>query len=166
MEKIEKEIDGIQYAVTQYSYPKGLRIWAKLRNVLAAPLAMSVKGVFDEAAGVGDIMSKDIDVGAILDGVVSALQDLGGKMTPDEEFALMEEILENVHADGTPLTKERRVSHFAGRIGHLYKVVWFVLEANYRDFLSEITAAGRKAWSAVSEKQPGDDSEGSTSPSG
>lgn len=164
METVEKTIDDINYSVVQFTYPKAFKLLARIRQVYAVPLTKVLKGLFagGEASGFEAIAEMDIDLSAIADSVVSALQDLEGKIDPDQEFELIEEILEKVHIDGIAMTKEKRLTHFAGKIGHLYKVAWFVLEANYSDFLGGIMAAGQKALAATGEKKPKEESEESS----
>lgn len=126
MAKVSEEIlvDETKYAVTQYSAGKSLRLLTTLAKVMGEPISI--------ITGSG----LDAKVGPELIG--SAIKSLANSASPTEIESLAKAILEGViiySAEG----HGRQINFdldFAGKIGHLFKVLKAVLAFQYSDFLA------------------------------
>lgn len=118
----EKEIDGAKYMVTQMTARQALKMQAKLIKLLG-PCVSELITCF---------VSKDKENG--LSKVVTALATQLDDKTFDQ---LVFELLTNVRKNGFELNESSINLEFAGALNTLFKVIGFVLEANYSDFLAD-----------------------------
>ncbi len=67
----------------------------------------------------------------LLGGAVRALVE---RLDEDEVLQIIKNLVDTAECDGKKIIFE---THFQGKIGHLFKVVYAVLEVQYSDFLGE-----------------------------
>lgn len=128
IETKEKEINGSRYTVTQMTARRALRMKAKLLRLFGAPLAQLFLPSGEEPID-GMAFSKDE--------AVKALQSLAMELDDKTFEFLIVELLKEVRKDGVELTESVIDLEFAGDLLTLFKVVWFVLEANFGSFFGE-----------------------------
>lgn len=129
MELIPKNVDGIEYQFQKFGTKKSLRILIRLTKFLGKPAAALI-GAFK---GEGSLVDRELD-GDIIATAVSQLVD---NMNEDDVLDLVEEITgrDNLLADGKKIVWE---SHYAGRLDHLFKVLYAGLEVQYGNFIAAI----------------------------
>lgn len=111
-----KVIDEIEYKVVPFPAGTGFEI------------------LFDLNQAFGD------SIGALLGREAEkALSKIGGSLGKTEVLNLIIRMLQWTYIGSSPqpITKETFNMHFAGRYGHLLKVVGFVIEVNFKDFFDE-----------------------------
>lgn len=123
----ERRIGNYNYTVTQFLATDALGHLADLAK-LAGP-AMVMMGDSSEATTLEEAKE---EVGEKLSAAIGALMAGLDKQT---HVKLIKDLLEKTRVDNAPLVFD---THFMGRIGHLFKVLLFVLEVNFSDFLEEI----------------------------
>ncbi len=118
---IEKNIDGTDYTITMLPADKAVILFTRLTKLIGKPLSNLV------ASGGMDAEVSGKLIGLCIEGLSENL---------DEEVVLktIKDLLASTMVGNQMLDKVFNV-HFAGRIGHLFKVVWAVLEVQYKDFL-------------------------------
>jgi hypothetical protein len=126
-----REIDGHKYAVKVFQAGASLKM---LRRV----------GLF-----VGPSISRSFDeIGTVMDSLMSALRD-----HPDVDV-LVADLLAGVTVDGEKLQGEKCFDlWFAGKLGTLWNVVKFVVEANWQDFFDELQADVKRKMEAFLAEQ-------------
>jgi hypothetical protein len=128
----EKEIGGITYKTKTFPARQALKLAARLARMVVADtwkaaLALDLEG---EDAGISGVV---LDPVAILDGLVSA-----AKAVPPDEIAdlavdiLAETTASDVAGSGAagPVATHFD-SHFAGRLPHLFEVVFWVARMGF-----------------------------------
>lgn len=117
----EKVIDGAKYTVTQMTARQALKMQAKLLKLLGPCIAelIGAVGKMEDA------------------GLARAVMALAANLDEKTFDGLMFELLQHVRKDGVELTEGNINLEFAGALNTMYKVIAFVLEANYADFLEE-----------------------------
>ena len=123
----ERKIGDHHYSVTQFTATTALEHLADLAK-LAGP-AMIMMGDDSEATLAEDAKEK---AGEKISAAVGALMAGLNKQT---HVKLIKDLLQSTRVDSNPLVFD---THFMGKIGHLFKVLMFVLEVNFSDFLEEI----------------------------
>lgn len=121
----EKEIEGAVYTVTQLTARRALRLKAKLIKMLGPVVAQIFITASEKSA---DIEKKD--------NIVKAIELLGGNLDEISFENIIVELLQGVRKDGVELQPAIIDLEFAGDLVTLYKVIWFVLEANYGSFFT------------------------------
>lgn len=119
-------IDETKYSVTQYSAGKSIKLLASLAKIMGEPLSIITGGGLD--ATVGPAL-----IGA-------AIKSLASSASPEDIERLAKSILEGVVIYGSE-GHGRQINFdldFAGRIGHLFKVLKAVLAFQYSDFLADL----------------------------
>ena len=132
----EKEIDGKQWSVIAFSATEGLGIMARLTNLLGGSIGKGIAGFMGAEDG------KGLDPAIIAD----AFEGLAERMGEEQVVGLVKRMLK-----GTRTTNDAQKqinAHdafdvlFMRKYGTLFKVLAFVLEANYdvplADWLSEL----------------------------
>lgn len=102
-------------------------------NVTVFPGGRSLELLFELKTALGD------SFGALFgQNAEGAITKMGGQLGKREIVDLVLRLLELTTVDGKPFDKATFDSHFAGRIGQLFKVLTFVVESNYSDFFDEL----------------------------
>jgi len=135
-----KEIDGTTFYVLPFNSFKAILLQKRIAEIVGPSVITLISGVKE---GLGDM---DISV------VSGVLEATLSKLSEDKFSKFLVDLLEKVSIDigGAELflIKDGRVldtifdSAFQLETMKLYKVIWFVLEANYPDFLSKIKGFG------------------------
>lgn len=118
---LEKTINGSTYTVTQLPARRALKLKARLLKVFGPSLAQMVfasNNAFDQ------------------ENVVKAMALLVDHLDDQTFEKLTVELLQGVRKQGIELTDGVIDSEFAGDLGTLFLVLWFVLEANYGSFFA------------------------------
>lgn len=118
----DKVIDGARYTVTQMTARQALRMQAKLIKLLGPCMSEALLAC----------MGKNES-----DGFSRAIMALANSLDERSFDGLMFELLQGVRKEGVELTEGNINLEFAGALNTMYKVIGFVLEANYADFLEE-----------------------------
>lgn len=116
-----KTIDGAKYDVTQMTARQALKMQAKLIKILGPCIAefISAIGKMEDA------------------GISRAIMALAANVDENTFDKLVFELMLGIRKDGVELSEANINLEFAGSLNTLYKVLAFVLEANYGDFLEE-----------------------------
>lgn len=118
------ELDGRSYSTTQYSTSKGLDLLERLGRIVAEPLATMVAG------------GMDADVSASM--LSLAARSLFTQLQPGQLKPLCESILSTTqYRDGDRIRQIIFDTDFAGRYGHLARLIKEVLFFQFNDFLPE-----------------------------
>lgn len=125
----EREIDGHSITITMLPPDQALKILTRLVKVVGEPLAVFAEAGGLEAAVTGDLIKKSV-------------QALAEKLDEDDVVKTVKELMECVLIGGKQ-GKQVFNAHFAGNLGHLFKVLQAVLEVQYGDFLGELVALRR-----------------------
>lgn len=137
----EIEVQGVKYKVTQFVATKSVTIFEKVLKLIGSPVGMLANSLEEEVTG--DLVSKAI--GAMTE-----------NLDPVRDIPLFKDILSTsqiVEEDGT----HREINFdidFAGRIGHLFRVLYAILEFQYSDFLA-VVADAKSMVSAAPKKKAG-----------
>lgn len=124
------EIDGEAYSVTYFSATKSLEVLIELSKLAGEPVA----SLFSDS---GDVL--DVDLKEILPKAVRAL--VGG-MDKANTVALIKQIIDSASKDGQPILPGFDVM-FAGRIGHLLKLIGSILKMQYGDLKNVLGAVAQ-----------------------
>ena len=119
-----KNIDGTNYVCLMMPATVAQKTLVRLTDTLGRPL------VFALSKALGD---EEIEVEHLADVALRALFDKLNEETSDD---IIKSLLDGVEAEGVGSVSSPAVfdSHFRGRVLHLYKVVAWSVEVNYRDF--------------------------------
>jgi hypothetical protein len=136
-----KVINSKAVTVTQFPGMEGLRIWTKLIKMLGPSLSTMGKalGGIDLSGGIDQIKFENIlSSGSIdFDKLFSSISE--AIMQADLEESIVEEMVLRILSCTKVEGKEIDISVFnyifAGNYGFLFKVIAFVLEVNYSNFL-------------------------------
>lgn len=127
IETKDKLIDGSNYTVTQLPARRALRLKAKLLKMFGSVIAQFFLATSED----NNEEQKKFDF-------VKTFQLLGSQIDENSFESLITEILTGVRKNGIELTAQTIDIEFAGDIATIYKVVWFVLEANFGNFFQMI----------------------------
>lgn len=120
-----KTIDGHEYTVTSFDGCEGVKVKARLLKYFA-PSLLSL-------AALGFTGKKKFSETEISPDLVSSLfQGIADKLNEDEYLEFILRLLKCTRRDDLELTREVFSREFAGEYGSLYKVLFFVLEVNYK----------------------------------
>jgi hypothetical protein len=76
----------------------------------------------------------------------SVISNIGGKLDNNQVAKFIVSFLDQTTVAGKPLGEQTNFDlHFQKRIGDLFKVIAFVFEVNYGDFLDELRKAAGEA---------------------
>lgn len=126
-----RSIDGVSYAVTTFPARKGLRLKVALVKTLGPALSELMKAV--PGGSPANILDADVK----LEHVAGALAAAFGGASEEEFLSLVMRLLKDTRRDGKEIVEETFDLDFSGEYLHLYKVLWFVLEANYGSFFGK-----------------------------
>jgi len=121
----EKNIEGATYMVTQLPARRALKLKARLIKLFGPVFAQMYLTTSAEKSE--DQQKQDM---------VRAVQILASTIDENVFENLVLEIVNGVRKNGVELTPSVVDIEFAGDIGTLYQVVWFVLEVNFSNFFS------------------------------
>lgn len=126
----EFEVDGVKYATTQYPATKGLKLLTRLSKIIGKPM-----GVLTATGGLDAEVTPDL-IGSAIEALTSQI---------DEE--IVDKIVKDALVSTEVLGEEGRRPlnfdiDFAGRYGHLFKVLKEVLAFQYGDFFDGVVGAG------------------------
>lgn len=120
-------VDDRKYRVSQYTAGTGLKIFTKLAKLIGGPLSM--------------LASKGMDAEVSGDLLGNAVSALTSQLEPDATLALTKEILLNTQISDNDKYRDITFDYdFAGRFGHLSKLLKEILKFQYADFLGELVA--------------------------
>lgn len=119
IETLTKNINGSSYSVTQLTARRALRLQAKLIKLLGPSVSLFVSSYESEAS---EVFPKAINL-------------LASQIDENEFENLVMDIIQGVRKDGVELTPSIIDLEFAGKINSLCKVLGYVLEVNFGDFL-------------------------------
>ncbi len=119
-----KEIDGMEFSVTQWPASKALLTKFKLIKIFGASIALSASGIEINSN------SKSLEVDGVLisDGLSKLFQDT----SPEEVFDIMKGCIIGVACNGEKINNTTFEMLFSGdSLSAVYKVFMFVLKVNY-----------------------------------
>lgn len=149
-ELIEKTIDGEVYQIGQATTSKQLVLLTRLNRLILEPLG-SLAGSAEKFT---DLENMPLDIKA-------ATAALAKNMDEKIILATVKELLEVVIHNGQVVAFDL---HFQGRLGHMFKVVYAVLEAQYADFFEGLSGLRGSVVQALrQEKAPSGGSSGDQS---
>jgi len=158
----QKEIDGIIYKVDPFLGVDNLLHFLTLTKILGKPLAELVISAISESSKkkaespVGHLSNfLDSELEDYIPAVANAFSVLTEKLQPAEFLAFIQALLKNTREISDSGEKVINFDlHFAGaRLKHLFKVLMFILEVNFSDFLSGGLDFGQTIKSFVSSSE-------------
>jgi len=128
----EKIIDNVKYTTTQFPATKGIKMMHRLGKFISNPIA--------KLAGMVKPGSKALDSEVSAEVLGAAVQAFFDSCDEGTFELTVKELLTSTTRDGKPIVFD---VDFCGQMGHLMKVLAFVLEVNFKDFFSGIAALKR-----------------------
>lgn len=119
-------VDGQKYNVTQFSASKGMKLLTRLVKILGEPMASFLSNPDAQQEQAFQV----------------ALGSLSDKLDEDVVLNTVKELVDSVSTSEGPIQFDL---HFAGRFGHLFKVLGEVLKIQYGDFFGVLVAKGSGA---------------------
>ncbi|CDZ81863.1 hypothetical protein BN1013_02399 [Candidatus Rubidus massiliensis] len=129
IETREKQIHGAVYSVTQLPARRALRLKAKLLRLFGPALAQLFLPGGSDASISGLPFSKSE--------AVKAVESLMAQLDDRTFENLVLELCQGVRKDGMELTDSVIDIEFAGDLGTLMQVLWFVIDCNFGSFFGE-----------------------------
>jgi len=116
-QKKKKTINGHEIEVVLFPGGPGFELLFELKNIMGE--------------SIGSLFGGEIEV---------AIAKLGGNLSKKEGLDFILRLLEWTYIDGRTQGVDKLFfdEHFAGRYGHLFKVIAFVTEVNFGDFFDEM----------------------------
>jgi hypothetical protein len=130
-----RTICGHQVDVVPFPARRAIACKFKLAKLLGTPIIGALKGFLSSLSKskVGVNFSLlDVDLSSIPDTLLSTIE-------PTALTDLIVELCSSTSLDGRELTETVIDSEFIGDLSLLYKVVFFVLEVNFKDFFDQAT---------------------------
>lgn len=122
-----RSIDGQNYSAAPLPASQALRVLVRLTKLVGETVLM--------IAAKGSKALEDIPA----DALQFAVQTLVDRLGEDDTERTIKELLATVRVADNDLTLDRIFdSHFQGRIVHMFRVLQYALEVNYRDFFDEL----------------------------
>jgi hypothetical protein len=120
-----KTIDGRRFEFFPMPAPRSIKVLTRLIKIIGEPAGVLASDYSDQKPK--SIMEYQLDESMISKAIGALTERL------DEDIVLdtIHEIIRPVFVDGRRILFEQ---DFDGRIGHLFKVLFAALEANYSDF--------------------------------
>lgn len=125
----ERVIDNVKYTTTQFPATKGIKMMHRLGKFISNPIA--------KLAGMVKPGSKALDSEVSAEVLGQAVQAFFESCDEATLELTVKELLTSTTRDGRPIVFD---SDFCGQMGHLFKVLAFILEVNFKDFFSGIAA--------------------------
>lgn len=125
----EKQIQGAIYSVTQLPARRALRLKAKLLRLFGPALAQLLLPGSAQENMTGLPFTKTE--------AVKAVESLIAQLDDKTFEGLVLELCQGVRKDGMELTESVIDIEFAGDLGTLMQVLWFVIDCNFGSFFGE-----------------------------
>lgn len=126
---IQREIDGADVSTTLFTGTTAWRLQAKLVKTVG-PIAGSIGDALASLTKSKDVLKSDVNIGSVVEKLIDLFSD-------DRTFPLVKELLANTRINGIDMQQQDAVAFdpiFSGRIDLLYKVLLFIVEANFGSF--------------------------------
>ena len=124
-ELITRQIDEHKYDVSQFGASQSWKMLVRLSKIMGGPMS-ELLAKYDPKKKVSDQ-----DLGDFLP---AAVKSLLSNLDENSSLSTVKELCASCMVDGVRLEPIFDV-HFQGKLGHLMKVLGFILEAQYGDFL-------------------------------
>ena len=128
IETKKKIIDGSEFMVRQYGARLGGRIKIRIAKLVGPALATMMDAKKDQ-------QSTNVQPEILEKALTTFMEGLSAE---DYDSLIMQMIPGYVWKDEKEITEKTFDSEFAGNYSTLYKLLWFILEVNYGDFLELI----------------------------
>ena len=128
MENIQyerKTIDGFEVIVQPFPATKALKLLTRLINQVGGAVGATLSGVEGELS-LNATLNKEL-IGSVIDALSSKINE--------GTVELIKELMDGVHINNE---KQNFDLFFTRRYGLLFKILRYVLEVNYGDFLSSM----------------------------
>ncbi len=125
----DREIDGIKWTVTQFPATEGFKILVKVTKIIG-PLIATTVGKTESLSSLMDMDTKNLN----LDGAITLLLD---SLTESETNIFIKRLMAHTIVNGVSVVDTFDIT-FQGKYATLFKVLKFIMEVNYKDFLDEI----------------------------
>jgi transcriptional accessory protein Tex/SPT6 len=123
---VDKSIGGENYTITQMTARRALRMKARLFKLLGPAISEILAG----------------GRGNFLDHLPKAAQILTSNMDDQNIEDIVLELLKDVRKNGREITPSVFDLEFAGCLDLLYRVIWEILEVNYKGFFEMCSIGG------------------------
>ena len=133
IESFTREIGGDVYTVSQFSATLASKYLIRLGKIIGGPMSMIFDSETLQKAKDGDLDPKNVTDGDVKN-LSSAVKLLFGNMDEERDVAFIKALLEKTLINNKQIDLD---VDFSGKIGTLMKVLIFVLEVNFQDFLSD-----------------------------
>jgi len=123
----EKEIDGVRYETSIFTGSRALKILVRVFRIIGKPIGAALEG---NDGGKLSLSNLNIDIGL----AIKAIAD-----NADSEVfePLIKDIIASTLRNGVKINFDL---DFSGKMGHLFRVIAFVLQSNYSDFFDGISS--------------------------
>lgn len=126
------QVDGQTYTIQPYLTSFGMRLLTRIFLILGKPLVTLAFGLKGEGKSLLDAEIQPDQIAEIMDGLYA-------RLTPEEVDQLFKDILVGTLIGNTSQSAtEVYDTHFSQQYGHLFKVVFKSLEAQYGDFFGAL----------------------------
>lgn len=128
----EKEINGNTYYVRPFPPLDGLALWGDLQFIVTSAMGKAV-----DSDGT-DLLDANINLGAVIAGIGSNLK--GNKLVEMAKRIIHEDYVSVKRSNmDTPVRLDKNAFNelFTGQLTTLFKLMSFVLEVNFADFLED-----------------------------
>ena len=116
-----KVINGNEYMVRQY----GARLGGRIKVRLAKLIGPALTSFFDQKSGLTEPAAVEKAIGIFLD-----------NLSVEEYDSLVMQMIPNyVWKNEKEITEKNFDMEFAGDYASLYKLLWFIIQVDYQDFL-------------------------------
>lgn len=123
----ERVIDGVTYVCSQFPATKGLKMLHRVGRFISGPLS-ALAGDMKPGQKVTAMDLSTETLGKAIQAFFESCDEATFENT-------VKDLLTSTTRDGKPVNFD---IDFAGQLGHLMKVLAFVLEVNFKDFFSGI----------------------------
>ena len=126
----EREIEGLKVSVTQFPgrFGNGMKIRLfKIFGPVIGELFSGVKGTRSADGKVG-LSKADLDLSKIS----GAIQKLFEHLDEESSYKLQMDLMQSTRVDGKEMDEAVYNDVFAGNYGALYKILFFVIEFNFK----------------------------------
>jgi len=126
----EKTIDSFSCRSNKFTGSASFKIFVELVQLFGPGLA-SLLGSTARDGSIKSVLDTDSA------GLQLAMSSLMGKLNPDTNLAFIKKLLSSTTIDGQDLNDNSFDLIFQGKLLSMFKVLLFVIEVNYEDFLGE-----------------------------
>jgi len=123
-----KTIDGEQYTFYQINPRQSMKCLTRIIKLIGGPmgLGMDTNGL-DNSKDIEDILGSNVNIGVIVSGICDRLDD------DNVEYIIDTLLSQTIHKGKGEVSKSFD-ELFAGKLPHLFKVVFAAMEVEYGDF--------------------------------